>query len=103
VRLSAPIAADLAAATWFCASEALANALKHAGAARIALSAQASRDRVVLVVEDDGPGGADASGSGLAGLLDRAAALGGQLAIESPPGGGTRIVVSLPLSAPSAT
>ena len=49
-------------------------------------------------VRDDGVGGADPDGHGLIGLRDRATALGGQLNIESPPGGGTLVVATLPLS-----
>jgi signal transduction histidine kinase len=52
-----------------------------------------------LDVRDDGVGGARADGSGLVGLNDRIDALGGRLRIESPPGGGTRIAATLPLSA----
>ena len=47
---------------------------------------------------DDGIGRADAGGHGLVGLRDRVTALGGRLEIESPAGGGTRIVASLPLT-----
>jgi signal transduction histidine kinase len=103
VRVDAPVAPPVAAAAWFCASEALANALKHAGSARIALSAESAGDRLLLAIADDGPGGADPAGRGLAGLGSRVAALGGELAIESPPDGGTRIAIRLPLSAPAAT
>jgi signal transduction histidine kinase len=103
VRLGAPVDPRVAATAWFCASEALANALKHAGSARIALSAHVAGDRLELAVSDDGPGAADPSGGGLAGLRSRTAELGGYLAIVSPPGGGTRVAISLPLSAPSAT
>jgi len=53
---------------------------------------------LVVEVRDDGAGGADPQGgSGLGGLEDRVGALGGQLAVESPPGGGTRLVARLPL------
>ena len=52
-------------------------------------------------IEDDGIGGAEASaGSGLIGLIDRVEALGGRLALDSPPGEGTRIAIELPLDAP---
>ena len=51
----------------------------------------------MIEVEDDGVGGAVAStGSGLRGLADRVEALGGRLAIESPAGGGTRVVGEIP-------
>ena len=50
-----------------------------------------------LLVADDGVGGADpAGGTGLPGMRDRVAAHGGTLAIDSPPGAGTRIAVQLP-------
>jgi signal transduction histidine kinase len=49
-------------------------------------------------IRDDGVGSADPDGHGLVGLRDRATALGGQLAVESPPGGGTVVNASLPLS-----
>jgi signal transduction histidine kinase len=53
---------------------------------------------LVVSVEDDGAGGADAArGTGLRGLADRVEALGGELRIESPPGKGTRLVAALPL------
>ena len=52
---------------------------------------------MTIEVNDDGVGGADADrGSGLRGLADRAAALGGRLEVESPPIGGTRVFASLP-------
>ena len=57
-----------------------------------------NRERVVVVVRDDGVGGADpARGSGLRGLADRVEALGGRLEMESRRGAGTRILAELPL------
>jgi signal transduction histidine kinase len=50
-----------------------------------------------LEVADDGKGGADAEGHGLLGLADRVEALGGRLAVESPPGGGTAVRAELPV------
>jgi signal transduction histidine kinase len=53
-------------------------------------------------VRDDGRGGADFShGSGLVGLRDRAEALGGHLRLDSPPGAGTTLEVTLPIAADS--
>jgi signal transduction histidine kinase len=49
-------------------------------------------------VRDDGIGGADPDGHGLVGLRDRATALGGRLDVKSPPGGGTLVAATLPLS-----
>jgi GAF domain-containing protein len=85
-------------AAYFVASEALANATKHAEASRIELSLAPIEGRLLLAVRDDGVGGADpARGSGLVGLLDRVEALGGSLDIQSRPGDGTHITVRLPL------
>jgi signal transduction histidine kinase len=52
-----------------------------------------------LAVRDDGIGGADPDGHGLVGMGDRVTALGGHLTIESPPGSGTLVAATLPLSA----
>jgi signal transduction histidine kinase len=85
------------ATAYFLACESLANVLKHAQASRAAISAR-RRDGVLLVeVEDDGVGGAAAAdGSGIAGLGDRVEALGGRLVVESPVGGGTRVLGEIP-------
>jgi signal transduction histidine kinase len=85
------------AAAYFVACEALANVVKHADASAVTISA-APRDGVlVLEVSDDGVGGASAgNGSGLRGLADRVEAAGGRLVVESPPGGGTRVVAEIP-------
>ena len=50
-----------------------------------------------MVPCDDGVGGASPDGSGLLGLRDRVVTLGGDLEVDSPPDGGTRIAVTLPL------
>ncbi len=98
IRLAgAPLPAAVAEAGWYCASEAIANALKHAGGARVSLSAYCGDGALVIEVGDDGPGGADPAGSGLSGLRARAEARHGELRLDSPPGGGTRVVVRLPL------
>jgi signal transduction histidine kinase len=79
------------------ACEALTNAVKHSGASRVAISAGRRNGRLVVEVEDDGRGGAVATnGSGLHGLADRVEAHGGRLSVESPAGGGTRVVGELP-------
>ena len=58
---------------------------------------RAGRGRVVIEVRDDGVGGADpAAGSGLTGLSDRVAALGGRLEVQTPPGGGTVVRAEMP-------
>jgi signal transduction histidine kinase len=83
---------------YFVASEALANAAKHAQASRIDLSLARRDDRLLLSIRDDGIGGAvRGKGSGLVGLHDRVEALGGTIRIDSPPGEGTSLLVTLPL------
>ena len=86
------------AAAYFVASEALANAAKHAQASHMEVSLATRNGSLVLAIRDDGIGGADpGQGSGLVGLQDRVEALGGTIRIDSPPGGGTSLVVTLPL------
>jgi PAS domain S-box-containing protein len=85
-------------AAYYVASEAIANATKHAHASRIDLSLAARDGGLQLSVRDDGVGGADARrGSGLVGLGDRVEAVGGSIRVESPRGGGTHITAELPL------
>jgi signal transduction histidine kinase len=85
-------------AAYYVASEALANAMKHAHASRIEMSLTTRDGSLLLSVRDDGVGGADpASGSGLAGLADRVEALGGSIHVRSAAGAGTLIIVDLPL------
>jgi signal transduction histidine kinase len=87
-------------AAYFAVSEALANVVKHAAAGFVAVDAGVERGRLVIDVTDDGCGGAAAyGGSGLDGLADRIAALDGHVAIDSPPGAGTRVHVEIPLTA----
>jgi signal transduction histidine kinase len=87
----------LEAAAYFVGCEGLTNAVKHAGATRIGLSAVRRDGALVVEVDDDGAGGAEPEGgSGLRGLSDRVAALGGRLHVSSPPGEGTRLVAELP-------
>jgi signal transduction histidine kinase len=85
-------------ATYFVASEALANAAKHSQASRIDLSLEQGDGSLVLSIRDDGVGGADAArGSGLVGLTDRVEALGGSIRVDSRCGEGTQITAELPL------
>jgi signal transduction histidine kinase len=84
-------------AAFFVASEAMTNAIKHAGASRVDVRAVRKDDTLILTVRDDGKGGAVASGgSGLVGLADRVDAHGGRLRIVSPPGAGTLVEAELP-------
>jgi signal transduction histidine kinase len=94
----ATLSEQIATAAYFVCSEALANVVKYAAASRARISIRAQAGRLVVEVADDGVGGADpAEGTGLRGLVDRLAALGGTLQVESPPGDGTRLTAELPL------
>jgi PAS domain S-box-containing protein len=89
-------------AAYYVASEALANSAKHAQASHMEVSLATRNGSLVLSIRDDGVGGADAGqGSGLVGLQDRVEALGGTIRIDSPPGCGTSLLVTLPLDVES--
>ena len=81
---------------YYVASEALANAAKHAHATTVSISVRRLEGELLVEVDDDGVGGADPDGSGLRGLADRVAALDGHLRVHSPDGKGTRITAELP-------
>ena len=84
---------------YYFVSEAATNAAKHAQASQVRARVELHGRTLELEVSDDGVGGASAeSGSGLRGLTDRVEALGGELTLDSPPGGGTRIAASIPLA-----
>ncbi|MFB9839316.1 GAF domain-containing sensor histidine kinase [Actinoallomurus acaciae] len=78
-------------------SEALANAAEHAHATVVRVTLTIKDKAVHLSIRDDGVGGADPSGSGLIGLTDRVEAIGGTITITSPRGGGTMLLVEIPL------
>jgi signal transduction histidine kinase len=97
-RLPEPVEA----AAYFVVSECLANVSKHSGASSALVSVTAADGRVTVSVSDDGVGGAElGSGTGLQGLVDRVGAVDGTLALESPPGQGTRVVAAIPLALPA--
>jgi signal transduction histidine kinase len=107
-RSAVPVKLDLAvdrrlgdhveAGAYYVVSEALTNAAKHAQASRVQINARARDGVLELTIDDDGVGGAaPAGGSGLTGLVDRVEALGGTIAIASPPGKGTTVRVELPV------
>jgi signal transduction histidine kinase len=88
---------EVEAAAYFVACEALTNAVKHASPTRVVMHTSRENGVLRLLVSDDGIGGAaETSGTGLPGMVDRVAAQGGTLAIESPRGAGTRVAVELP-------
>lgn len=82
---------------YFCTAELLANAVKHSGARRLAVGVTGDGTGLRVAVSDDGHGGARVvAGGGLEGLTDRIASVDGVLDLESPEGGPTTAVVTLP-------
>ncbi|MDN5725837.1 MAG: sensor histidine kinase [Propionibacteriales bacterium] len=87
----------VATTAYYVASEAVANALRHARATTIRLSAHERSGVLQLRVADNGIGGACfVPTGGLTGLGDRVAAVGGELRIDSQPGEGTVVEAALP-------
>src|SRR5262249_43983645 len=84
------------ATAYFVVSEALANTVKHAQAHSAAVRIFQEDEVLIIEVNDDGRGGACAAGTGLSALADRVASLGGQFAVASPPGEGTRLTARIP-------
>jgi signal transduction histidine kinase len=85
------------ATAYFLVSEALANVAKHARASHVVVALELTSDALRVRVSDNGVGGADpAAGSGLPGLEDRVAALGGVVCVVSPTGAGTRVTAVIP-------
>ena len=90
------------AAVYFCVLEALQNVAKYAGAAGAAVTLLSGDDALEFSVTDDGAGfdtGSGGTGSGLQGMADRLAAVGGELQIQSQPGHGTTVTGRLPAAA----
>ena len=98
-RLDAPVES----ACYFAVAEALTNAVKHSGARHVQIRMQHAAGLLRIEVTDDGAGGADPrNGSGLSGLERRLGTFDGILAVSSPPGGPTIVVIEVPcaLSSP---
>jgi signal transduction histidine kinase len=90
-----PEAVEIAA--YYVVSESLANVAKHSNASGATVDVRRAGGQAVIVVIDDGIGGADTElGSGLRGLADRVEALGGRLRMWSPRDGGTRLRAEIP-------
>ena len=94
---------DTEAAVYFCTLEALQNITKYAHASRATVGLSSSGGSLRFTVTDDGAGfdtAATRHGTGLQGMADRLAALGGALHVRSQPGHGTTLTGQLPVSAP---
>jgi two-component system sensor histidine kinase UhpB len=89
--------------------EALGNAAKHARARQVKVALRVADDRLEVEIHDDGRGfedpdpDTDREGLGLSGMLDRAAHAGGTLRVDSRPGEGTRVTLSVPIMRPEAS
>jgi signal transduction histidine kinase len=91
---------DAEAAIYFCALEALQNVVKYAQASRATVALAQEGNCLTFTVRDDGVGfdiHAPNHGSGIQGMADRLAALGGELAVKSAPGEGTLVEGRLPI------
>ena len=99
VRITCPpltAAAQVETAVYFVVCEAVTNAAKHSGATMIGVDITEEAGAVRVRVADDGVGGADPAGGGLAGLSRRVLALDGTFAVTSPAGGPTVITAEVP-------
>ena len=86
------------AAAYYVVAESLSNVAKYSEATTVDVTAETVDGELLVEVADDGIGGADPTrGSGIRGLSDRVAALGGRLDVRSRPGEGTKVVARLPL------
>jgi signal transduction histidine kinase len=95
--------APVESAVYFAVAEALANAAKHAEARTVHIRVAHSADMLRIEVSDNGAGGADPDlGTGLRGVERRLGTFDGVLAVSSPPGGPTIVVIEVPcaLSSP---
>jgi signal transduction histidine kinase len=93
------------AGVYFCVLEALQNMVKHASATKAMVSIELRDGRLAFSVTDDGRGldpERARSGSGMQNMRDRIEVLGGELQVESSPGGGTRVTGSIPVTAAKA-
>ena len=89
------------AAVYFCCLEALQNAAKYAHASAIAIVLREDDDAISFSVADDGVGfdsATDGNGTGIQGMRDRIAVLGGDVTIESSPGAGTTVRGRIPVA-----
>jgi signal transduction histidine kinase len=103
VDLGNEIELPVASAVYFSVAEVLANVVKHARARSVRIHLSHSAGMLRAQVTDDGVGGADpAAGTGLAGVERRLATFDGILAVNSPPGGPTIVVIEVPCALSSA-
>ena len=95
--LSSRLPAQIENTAYFVVAEALTNMAKHSGASGASVTARQCAGVLTIEISDDGQGGADPTGgTGLTGLADRVAVVGGRMLLSSPVGGPTLLRVELP-------
>jgi len=103
IDLGHEVELPVGAAVYFAVAEVLANAVRHSGARTVRIRLGHSGGMLRAEITDDGAGGADpAQGTGLAGVERRLATFDGILALSSPPGGPTIVVIEVPCALSSA-
>jgi len=83
------------------AQEALTNVARRAAASRVDLQLKCRDQRTILIIRDDGRGlspGSLPSSNGIRGMRERAMLIGANLAIESGPGKGTEVRLTIPMT-----
>ena len=99
IRIDTRFPEGIEVAAYHVVSEALSNVAKHARVSGVTVRVRNSDRMLTLSVRDDGVGcAASARGSGLTGLEDRVKALGGTIDVVTPPGGGTELCATLPVT-----
>jgi signal transduction histidine kinase len=97
IELPGQLPAPVETACYFAVAEVLTNAAKHSGARDARIAAEHGGGRLRISVTDFGTGGADpANGTGLSGIERRLAAFDGIVAVNSPVGGPTMVVIEVP-------
>jgi signal transduction histidine kinase len=104
-----PLPADVDLAAYRIVQEALTNSARHSGGTNATIRIVYGEGALVVEVDDDGalrspgwpPGQPHGAGSGIAGMTERAAVLGGTLQARPRPGGGFAVQARLPLHGPS--
>jgi two-component system sensor histidine kinase UhpB len=96
----APLPDDVELVIYRIAQESITNALRHSDAESVTVSLQADAQTLTLRVVDDGrgmPAALPDGTAGIAGMRERALLVGGRLSIESQPGAGTEVELSIPI------
>jgi signal transduction histidine kinase len=98
VELTERLPPPVEAAAYFVVAEGLTNVVRYAETTDATVNVSLSEGEVLVIVTDDGKGGAVVEGgTGLRGLIERLQVLDGWLEVKSPPGGGTRLEAHIPV------